>query len=452
MTSTRLLTALAAALLLVVSSARASTPKVFQYDQWSSDFNQALSEINGQSVHTQPGFVQGEAFGVVFKPRDQEYPIEITGIQLIMAAPPMAPDLTANAMIEIYNSANPGPAPGVAPMFSISTQDLFNQQTQSLGLELIGNYGILIQFDLSDPENHPAFITEGNIWVVVRFTDAATDGLSSWGDIQCLQILPYTCGCQNVGTVQDSLITPHANVVDIITPAGQCSGSRQWAWMEDVGITGDVFLRLMTNVAKPPCEPDCTDKECGDDGCGGVCGPGCAEGLSCWDNACVSCVPDCTSKQCGDDGCGGSCGNCTGNRVCEDFFCVVPCTPDCAGRECGSDGCGGTCGPGCASGETCLSDGTCDAPCAPDCTGKRCGDDGCGGTCGPGCVSGQTCTAAGQCQTACAPACAGKDCGDDGCGGVCGTCSGDDVCHAGACEPLCAPACGGKVCGDDGCG
>ncbi len=37
--------------------------------------------------------------------------------------------------------------------------------------------------------------------------------------------------------------------------------------------------------------PDCEAKDCGDDGCGGVCG-GCGEGEECTDGACVSGVTD----------------------------------------------------------------------------------------------------------------------------------------------------------------
>ena len=65
------------------------------------------------------------------------------------------------------------------------------------------------------------------------------------------------------------------------------------------------------------CTPNCDGKECGDDGCGGVCGT-CQEGETCNDNgSCVSeCVPNCDGKECGDDGCGDVCGICnSGNDV-----------------------------------------------------------------------------------------------------------------------------------------
>jgi hypothetical protein len=90
-----------------------------------------------------------------------------------------------------------------------------------------------------------------------------------------------------------------------------------------------------------------------------------------------SCVPQCENKDCGADGCGGTCGTCGEGQICNTMGkCVVPvpcpwecaegetcfagscCRPDCANRECGSDGCGGFCGPNahgaCGEGQACL--------------------------------------------------------------------------------------------------
>jgi len=117
------------------------------------------------------------------------------------------------------------------------------------------------------------------------------------------------------------------------------------------------------------CEPNCVDKLCGTDGCGGecpylcgnqpcdfdkgvcsdtvACPPPCLEDEVCFQGAC--CVRVCTDIQCGDlsDGCGGDC-----PPLCEDEFCDLltnlcvtdpDCVPDCAGKACGSDGCDGMC-------------------------------------------------------------------------------------------------------------
>jgi len=92
----------------------------------------------------------------------------------------------------------------------------------------------------------------------------------------------------------------------------------------------------------------------------------------------MSCISNCTEKECGDDGCGRSCGICqVGN--CVNGTCVYSCLPDCRGKNCGDDGCGGLCGD-CRRGE-CVH-GVCECFVHPDCTGKECGDDGCGGSCG----------------------------------------------------------------------
>ena len=75
------------------------------------------------------------------------------------------------------------------------------------------------------------------------------------------------------------------------------------------------------------------------------------------------CTPDCTAKQCGDDGCGGSCGDCIGQDECIDGQCV--CQPDCEGKTCGDDGCGGSCGNCNATTEDCTDVSTGGRTCAP---------------------------------------------------------------------------------------
>lgn len=94
------------------------------------------------------------------------------------------------------------------------------------------------------------------------------------------------------------------------------------------------------------CSPECEDKECGDNGCGGSCGT-CLEGWQCSDDLC--CSPDCEDKECGDNGCNGSCGTCPVGWQCGgDHRCFDPCEE----TECGDDGWGGSCGE-CTIGMTC---------------------------------------------------------------------------------------------------
>ena len=191
--------------------------------------------------------------------------------------------------------------------------------------------------------------------------------------------------------------------------------------------------------AASPCDPNCTGKVCGGDGCGGSCGQ-CPGGQQCVGGQC-QCLPDCDGKQCGDDGCGGSCGNCTGDEeACVNGQCQ--CQVSCVGKVCGDDGCGGLCGD-CVGQDICQG-GQC--VCLSDCTAKECGADGCGGDCGI-CPEGQKCQ---NFTCACAPACEGLQCGGDGCGGVCGDCGPDLTCVGGLC--LCVGTCEGMECGEDGCG
>lgn len=72
--------------------------------------------------------------------------------------------------------------------------------------------------------------------------------------------------------------------------------------------------------------------------------------LDVWDSD--VCLPDCDDRECGQDGCGGSCGLCPDNKPVCSFGKCVACSPDCVNKECGPDGCGKTCGT-CPQGFSC---------------------------------------------------------------------------------------------------
>ncbi len=88
------------------------------------------------------------------------------------------------------------------------------------------------------------------------------------------------------------------------------------------------------------CKPDCKDLECGDDGCGGVCGKCPAAAPDCVAGLCsAACVGSCTGKICGDNGCGASCGSCGASTYCKAG------TSCAAGTECAAmAGCSVACG------------------------------------------------------------------------------------------------------------
>jgi hypothetical protein len=228
------------------------------------------------------------------------------------------------------------------------------------------------------------------------------------------------------------------------------------------------------------CQPQCApDWECGEDGngCGQACAA-CPEGSVCLEHLC--CVPDCKDKQCGEDGCGGNCGACGGAPLAQCVAGQCQCVPDCTGKLCGDDGCLGSCG-GCDDDLFCTLDvcidGMCDSTllvdyCMLEVLQKTaCAEAGAlnplnpceacqpdeaieewtmlldGTACGPGakCLAGMCCNGAANCL--------GKECGTDACGGDCGLCKAGTSCSSGQCvDDLCTPDCAGKECGDDNCG
>ena len=232
------------------------------------------------------------------------------------------------------------------------------------------------------------------------------------------------------------------------------------------------------------CVPDCEDKECGDNGCGGSCGEcddddpctldSCVEGLCLHEkgfSGCCDSDDDCVDEwDCTVDVCWISEGKETG--YCDSYFpsphCAMP--DDCQQKECHDIDCVNCICIWTPKEDCCIDDAECGdaAPCEmkkcvantcltlpadcdddnpatvdscdpetgecvhcwPDCDGKDCGPDGCGGICGV-CFPGDFCQANGKCN--CLPDCEGKECGPDGCAGSCGECPEGQVCDNGTC-------------------
>lgn len=104
-------------------------------------------------------------------------------------------------------------------------------------------------------------------------------------------------------------------------------GDAQCTYAQGIGvICGPPGSAPGPECAGGPCVGKCKGRNCGDDGCGGVCGF-CREGEVCKDGKCW-CVPDCKDKECGPAApCGGTCGYCKNGKVCVDFRCVDPVEP-----------------------------------------------------------------------------------------------------------------------------
>ncbi len=221
--------------------------------------------------------------------------------------------------------------------------------------------------------------------------------------------------------------------------------------VDDVDTTGDAKGDVPGEIPETDvqCVPNCEDKECGSNGCEGLCGY-CPYGEICnKEQICRPfCEPQCEGKLCGPDGCNGLCGECDENEYCGDeFTCLLKnCEPQCDDRVCGPDGCQGKCGD-CQDGFVCLADGQCtedltcrDITAVGTCVGNQllfCQADvlqkvDCDTSQGLVCAY----SAAGNkydcvIPEQCTPQCAGKDCGPDRCDGTCGECGGDQVCSTG---------------------
>lgn len=393
---------------LALSSQAQAGSKLYKYDQFADSIDSAATQLGAGLTSAQAGYAKGEAFGVIFSPSPGDYPLTITSLDLVV--PGVCVDSTSNeyntaATIEMWFGEGAGPAPPQAtPNWQIDTTDLLVDAGAGsvAGTFLKPNTALHISFDQDDPGGHPPQVFAGRIWVAVRFPLAPKDLATEWGTCQAeggsvaggCAVTGTQCGCQPVGTLHDGLITPKVNILN--HTAGGCTGDAvAWSFMENLGIQGDVVMRLGVQVPEGGCVATCSGKTCGSDGCGGTCGV-CTAGNVCSQGTCVpggGCTAACSGKGCGDDGCGGVCGVCGSGQSCIAGLCKT-CAPSCAGKDCGDDGCGGTCGT-CASGESCKA-GLCDAtgaPCLPSCAGKVCGDDGCGGTCGVACGTGLTCEA-----------------------------------------------------------
>jgi len=92
-------------------------------------------------------------------------------------------------------------------------------------------------------------------------------------------------------------------------------------------IVGALLVNFLVKPNNNQCVPSCTNKTCGNNGCGGVCGT-CSSTQTCSSGKCVitqnetQCVPSCTGKICGSDGCTGSCGTCSSTQTCSSGSCI----------------------------------------------------------------------------------------------------------------------------------
>ena len=118
-----------------------------------------------------------------------------------------------------------------------------------------------------------------------------------------LALVIAASGCGTGGNGDDC--TPNARTVckdGVVYWVDSCGNQGDKAGDCDCGCNADF------TACKTPCDcvTSCGGKECGPNGCGGTCAPGCDAGETCNEvtGLCEGgCVPSCTGKCCGDDGC-----------------------------------------------------------------------------------------------------------------------------------------------------
>jgi len=319
--------------------------------------------------------------------------------------------------------------------------------------------------------------------------------------LTCSEIMACVLGCgMDMGCILDCQKQGTPEAQDAFAALGACL-------LEECGAVNPDPICFAKAVAGPcqeqyfqcqegGCVPDCAGKECGQDGCGGLCGkcePGmvCSADGQCEDPAGLTCneILDCAMgcnmdpmcmfncqqqgtpeaqalfvelSMCLQDACGifvpdPACwlkameGECFGPYMeCAEGVCI----PDCEGKECGPDGCGGSCGK-CEPGFACNDMGMCEEAQGLDCEGIF--------ECSLACGMDPTCIL--ECQKQGTPE--AQDIYQELAQcliAVCGFMAPSEKCLLdaieGECLPqyeeclgiVCEPDCDGKECGPDGCG
>ncbi len=167
---------------------------------------------------------------------------------------------------------------------------------------------------------------------------------------------------------------------------GEFTGGDDWSLCEGVDCSGHGVCEVRNGAAVCICDAGYHSEglECVED-CMPNAGTVCADGVTYWVDSCgnllevkeqcecgcnadstgckypCECDPDCAGKECGPDGCGGVCPpGCGAGERCDQSTGLCECDPNCGDRDCGPDDCGGTCPPGCEGGEWC-NNGYCQA-------------------------------------------------------------------------------------------
>ncbi|MBT9555876.1 MAG: hypothetical protein IV100_07605 [Myxococcales bacterium] len=335
----------------------------------------------------------------------------------------------------------------------------------------------------------------------------------------CCSDVCGTCGTDYLAECPGAC---EGNCVDRACGDDGCGGSCGECGVDEVGVA--LFCSALGQCVA--AQPSCVDA-CGGEGQDGTCycdedcfvyGDCCADVCEvCTADVaagCAGCIPDCSGRECGDDGCGGSCGECSGGATCSNFVCqqdgdnCLNAVALAVGATATGDLAGAFADHTYTPGSLCFGLGD-DEALGRDRVYRFVGDGawytvtlttegwdghvwvgyGCDGLADNCLAEANVVQAAGvesldvyldpgqevvivvdepqlpasddnsarvyqlnvaTTEPPCVPSCDAAECGDDGCGGSCGECDGQDACVSGEC--VCQPSCTDKVCGTDGCG
>jgi len=162
------------------------------------------------------------------------------------------------------------------------------------------------------------------------------DSLESLSGLEELETIEETLSvtdCANLEALPPLSLTSAPTTVTLEDNPRLC-GFTAFTWVEDELLCTDPGCTYTYFGLYDPCDGAQCGEGCGDYGScmdeAGMTALNCSGANEiCQDNQCVYCEPNCSAKSCGDDGCGGLCndGTCTSGSACFAGTCSALCNP-----------------------------------------------------------------------------------------------------------------------------
>ncbi len=189
---------------------------------------------------------------------------------------------------------------------------LFHYPTQKGSAYVIGYNPINGTILISDGANKKLVLYSKDGQSVATLESDSVQKIPIWPTANNFEVLVVAHGPDATGQTSIGLLSPDTlggdSGKDLVPVAlGTIPANGQWptVYLSDVHT-----LKVRTPAAvadtTEPCKPQCTVASSGQpDGCSGLC------------PVVDPCLPKCDGKQCGDDGCGGVCGKCAAGSSCD---------------------------------------------------------------------------------------------------------------------------------------